>query len=93
MGLYDSIKGLPSPGQFDDQVKAWKCNMDELGIGDTVPNVGTASSYSILLRNLDGGAPLFVHVLKNQIVEIGNRPLVGCPIFDKWGGYYGQGAE
>lgn len=89
MGMFDTLVGVPE--SYDSQLKCWECEMTEYKLGDTVPPVGIATTYTVQL----GGeklAPMFVFIEELKITKIGAPdPLTGAPVFDKWGRYVGHG--
>jgi len=91
MGMFDTLAGVPE--QYESQLKCWECTMTEFKLGDNVPPVGIATTYSIQL----GGeklAPLFVIVEELTIKAVGaSDPATGAPVFDKWARYVGHGGK
>jgi len=75
MGMYDTL--VTDDNQF--QVKIWDCEMNDYHLGDTVPNFGDQTSYSIAVR--EGG---FVNITESIFVSRTDTP-AHTYVIDKWG--------
>jgi len=75
MGLYDTF----IDGDKSGQVKLWDDSFSEYTIGDRVPSYGSASTFSIAMR--EGG---YVNIAENIFVSWTDESKFS-PIVDKYG--------
>lgn len=90
--MYDLIEGVDNP--YDSKVSLWSRNKQKFGLGDPVPALGIAQSYSVRLAAQTQCPARYLLVENKTLTSIAaSEPLLGWGVFDAWGRYLGVGGE
>jgi len=92
MGLFDVVEEVLEP--YDQQFKLWGCEGVFYKTGDSVPKVGMADTYAVLLNGSSSEKSRYLWVQEGKITNVmAHQPIVSRAVFDKWGRCLGRGGE